>query len=131
MYHVLYNPLSFSTPILATVKRIQPRIIILYSDTYTHRKRVGIRIEILYRFLLDASGRIRGQILPLVPAEEYWCSSLKSTKLLCTYSVRLEAMKSKLNRIKSSLAVLAASQKTLWLLGSGSLSQKKKKKKQY
>lgn len=39
MYHVLYNPLSFSTPILATVKRIQPRIIILYSDTYTHRKK--------------------------------------------------------------------------------------------
>lgn len=84
MYHVLYNSFSFSTHILATVKTTQRRIIILYSDTY---KRFGIRIEILYRVLLDATGRIKGQILPLVPADEYWCSSLKSIKLLCTYTV--------------------------------------------
>lgn len=61
MYRVLNNSLSFSTPILAAVKTIQLRIIILYSDTY---KRFGIRIEILYRVLLDATGRIEGQILP-------------------------------------------------------------------
>lgn len=78
MYGALF---SSSASILATVsvmtlvKRTQSKIIILHSVTNIYR-RLGIRIEILCRFLLDASGRIMGQILPLV-AEDEWCSSLK------------------------------------------------------
>lgn len=60
---------------MALVKRTQSKIIILPSVTSIYR-RLGIRIEILCRFLLDASGRTMGQILPLV-AEDEWCSSQK------------------------------------------------------